>query len=333
MSKYVSGKIDLDIKALEPICHGERTSGNHTLLRTRSIVHANRITQIPFLSANSVRHLIREAGAKHALEVMEVEDGTLSQALIDLIGSGGQLSKKGTVVNAKKARELEANFPVLKLLGYSAGNTIWEGALKVSHWNLVCAENAEDLPDWLAAETATLATYSAWDYRTEEMGVRMDAKRIPLFERKLLVQTQRQLLDTAAEKLDLKAKGKKDPDEIRMMFTFEAIAKGARLYGDIIYRDLTEMDLCCLVAALSYATIGKTTDGRYIYLVGAKTSGGFGRVGIRFQSSRKLDIKPVEFVPDDAALSIGNESMVDVYTNHLRRNREAIIQALKEAVL
>jgi len=75
---------------------------------------------VPFISGNSFKHTIREAGVDHALTAMGVADGSLTKPVVDLLFSGGHLSKSGSAVNLSKARALAELFPILGVCGYSA---------------------------------------------------------------------------------------------------------------------------------------------------------------------------------------------------------------------
>src|SRR3990167_8235765 len=124
MTTYTSGRVDIQATALDAIHHGAGTRGNTSVIRVQEIVDpkTGEMHETPFISGNSIKHAIRQHAVEHALAVMAVEDGTISKQVVDLLFSGGHLSKAGAAVSLKTARELSSLFPALSLCGYSAGN-------------------------------------------------------------------------------------------------------------------------------------------------------------------------------------------------------------------
>src|SRR5690606_24279007 len=150
----LTGKIDIRATALEPIVHGAGTSGNTQLLRMQEIVYDGVPCRVPFVSGNSVKHRLRAAAVQYALDAMGVEDHTLTKAEVVLLFSGGHLSKGGAAIDLEQCRKLEGLLPPLSLCGYSAGNTMTESKIRVSHLHVVCRENAWRLPDDLVGHSA-----------------------------------------------------------------------------------------------------------------------------------------------------------------------------------
>ena len=327
---YYSGVIELDVKALEPIIHSESSSGNESYLRTQDFVlESGEIVQVPFISGNAIKHFIRENGAKFAIETMGIKDGELSIPLVDLLASGGQLSKKGTAIDVNRARKLETLFPLLGVCAYSAGNTMQRAKISVSHLQLVCEENRERMPDkYLETPQSKL---SSWDYRGDDFGTRPDSKHDRLFQRKLLPIDSQKLLDKAVEQLNTKGKPKKDKDDIRMIYKFQCIKAGALLWGDVHYKDLTEMEMAALSSAFSYACAGET-NGRFSFYIGAKNSVGFGKVGIKFTTLNKIiDIKPPTYSEQAGLIQI--KTLSQKYIDHLHTNRDEILTTLRAITL
>ena len=147
-----TGRIDIAALALDPIHHGAGTEGNTVVLRRQEIAREDgTLDLVPFISGNSIRHMIRNAGVLFALEAMGVQPESLSKGVVDLLFSGGSLGGKNSPTTAQ-AKRIEQMFPILSLMGYSAGNRIESGRLEVHHLHLVCEENMWRKPDSFASE-------------------------------------------------------------------------------------------------------------------------------------------------------------------------------------
>lgn len=329
---YHTGRIEIMATALEPIVHGAGTSGNAQLMRTQDWFYVDGgkavRCRVPYVSGNSIKHRLRACAVQYALDAMEVEDRSLSKAEIDLLLSGGHLSKSGAAVDFQVARELEALFPPLSLCGYSAGNTMTESKLRVSNLHVVCRENADRVPDSLRArpDVAPMLALRAGELRSEEMGTRHDqaSKRAGV----------RYLTDGAqAKQAAKKAKGldKATPDErgdsAQMIYSFPAIAAGSRLWGSVAYADLTELERAALASAFHYAATERRGDD-LVMGVGAKNSIGYGSI--------KVELAGFELPPPRAevpATAITRPSgEVEAYRAHLRGQRTEILGAIKRAV-
>ena len=324
----VSGRIEMHATALDALHHGAGTSGNTSLLRMQDFVVDGEPRRAPFISGNSLKHKIRDAGVRYALEAMGVEDGTLSKPVVDLLFSGGSLSKGGTSVNLAHARDVERLFPILGVCGYSAGNTMRNSKIRVDNLHLVCEENGFRLPDSLRCLPE--ATKRAGLFRGEEFGTRHEPTRQAHVSRLLTVES-RNVLEAAVsrkQKETLPDKG----DSQQMISDFEVVLPGSRLFGAIHPDALEVMEVTALRAALSYACEETREDGAFVYRVGAKSSIGLGRVAMRFLSQiRFAVVAPAMHAADLAPVRDGASELAD-YAAHLHANRDAIVAALEAIV-
>lgn len=326
MSEYISGHIDITATAMEPIHHGAGTSGNTQILRTQEIIHNGEESRVPFISGNSLKHMIRSAGSSAALDIMGVRDGQLSKAVVDLLFSGGHLSKGGGAVNLKNARRLAAMFPILSVCGYSAGNHIEQSKLTGRHMHLVCQDNAWRVPARLADHPHIRLLAGA--FTDAEFGTRHDALRFPVASRRLLDSEI-----ASAESKKSKDLGKATPDKgdsAQMIYDFQTVKAGAVFWGGFDYHDLNVMELAALKSALEYACRGRHGEG-YLFGVGAKNSVGFGLMNWHVYGTIRVTAPGAEdstaLVPD------GQSSSADVaYATHLRSRKDEILSALEEAM-
>jgi len=326
----ITGRLHYTALALDPIHHGAGSSGNTQVLRRQDIILEDGTrARVPFVSGNSWKHKIRESGAQFALDAMGIENG-LKKSVIDLLFSGGSLSKTGSAVNLSQARKLEKLFPIAAICGYSAGNTMSSSKLIVEPMHLVCAENRyrvhTELTDHIAP---ALLTQKSAAYLSEDFGTRHEQKNPNIA--KLLEVDQRNALEAAISHNVMETHTDKG-DSIQMIYEFETIKSGAQFFGAIHFRGLSKLELAALQSALSYGCDGTTPDQKMIYRVGAKSSVGFGRVAVQWHGSLREDIRPPNFEDLQALTSFANTDTIAMYIEHLRQHKDEILSAM-EAIL
>ncbi|AKV55521.1 hypothetical protein BACT_1085 [Bifidobacterium actinocoloniiforme DSM 22766] len=241
--------INYGLTLTSPFHHGAGTQGNTSILRTQT-VHTpdGRIAQVPFLSANSIRHGLRNALAWETVKTLQVEPGSLTKGQTDLLFTGGAVTEKGAQTDLEAYRQAARILPWLTMLGYASKSDIIEGTLRASDAILACAENRGRLRD-----TDDLKPAGYW--RSEEFGTRMDQATSPIAA----------LMDMGAE-----AAG-----STQMIYSVQTLSPGARLEGSLeLSAAATDMDVRMLKAALDlWAPDGKT-------MLAAKTGTGYGRATI-----------------------------------------------------
>ena len=325
-----TGRIEIRAIALDAIHHGAGTEGNTVVLRKQEVLLPDgTIDTVPFISGNSLRHLLRDAGVRFALEAMQVPEGSLSKGVVDLLFSGGSLGGKANMTLAK-ARRIAELFPILAVLGYSAGSRITGGRIEVAHLHLVAEQNLFRRPDSIANEHPRWAL-DGNAQTGSEFGTRHDAGRIA-HAASYLALTDKAKLDLTADAKKGGPKAPKDEQSTQMIYDWEVILPGAEFFGGIVYRGLKETELSALIAALSHACDGRHTDGGYLYRVGAKSGTGHGRMSWHFTGLMRPVATPA-LVPSDAMLPVlsdGATDRLDAYRAHLAANREDILAQLEE---
>lgn len=322
-----SGKIEIRAVALEPIVHGAGTSGNTSLLRMQPVILPDGSTgKVPFISGNSIKHKLRAAAVQYALDAIGVEDRTLTKAEVDLLFSGGHLSKSGAAVDLEMARQLEELFPVLSLCGYSAGNTMTESKLSVSHLHLICRENEWRIPDDLKA--SPMLALRAGAQRVEDFGTRHDMGNKTPGVRYLTEGAQESAAKGKKKALAEKAPSDKG-DSAQMIYDFQAIAAGAHLWGTVHFRNLSELECAALASAFHYSAAGRQGDD-LLTSVGAKNSIGYGAIRVELRSS--LRVAPPQFIESTGLVGLDGPDMATRYQAHLRDRRVDILAAIRKAV-
>lgn len=275
-----------------PLHHGAGTAGNTSLLRRQDIMLPDGArARVPFVSGNSLRHRLREALAWHLVDTLAVEDGSLPKTTVDLLWSGGALTRTGAETDLECARRVERLLPSLALLGYSAGSDIVAGTLTVGNLHLVCAENEWRLPRNVAV--LPQAALRAGALQGEEFGTRRDVAGGPVDR----------LLEVAGAPLAT----------TQMIYDMQVVKAGALLAGYLeVHPAATAAQRAVLAAAVELAA--PYAAGRRETTLGAKAAVGFGRA--------MLDV-------DLVALADPGESLA-WWSGHLAAHRGEILDLLTE---
>lgn len=326
-----TGRIEIRAVALEAIHHGASTEGNTVTMRRQEVLLPDgSIDTVPFVSGNSLRHMLRDAGVRYALEAMGVAEGTLSKAVVDLLFSGGSLGGKNALTLAKAKRVADL-FPVLSMLGYSSGSRIVGGRLEVGNLHLVAEQNLfrrvdstpADSPRWAIDGNAQTG---------EQFGTRHDAARIAHASAYLALPAQA-AEQAAADAPKGRTKEKKPAESTQMIYNWETVLPGAEFFGTIVYRALKESELSALISALSRACDGRHTDGGYVYHVGAKRGTGHGKMSWHFTGlARPVEVQRYESsdVMLPALVDDQRASRLDGYRETLAKRRSEILAELEE---
>jgi len=327
--------IKLRLTALDAIVHGAGTNGNEQILRTQEVVIEDRgkarRVRVPFISGNSIKHRIRAAGAAYAIHAMGVERN-MTKAMVDLLLSGGHLSKSGTAIDLAMARRIEALIPIVSLCGASYGNTMTESKIHVDNAHLVCLENSYRIPQDLAS--SPYLALPAADMITSEFGTRHD-QADKLLGRKLLADSvgeERAVMKTAKLLDDGKKGAKKEKadkgDSAQMIYNFQAISAGSRLWTEVRVAELTAMEMFALRSAF-YTMSTAFENGLHHMGLGAKNSIGWGRVAVEFASVIRVPVP--EMTSDTTSIATLGDTDQGAYNEHLRSRSDEILAVLREA--
>ena len=163
------------VELLSPFHHGAGSSGNTSILRRHEVITPDgHVARIPFLSAASVRHALRDRVAWHLADTIGLERRSLPKGAVDLLWTGGAVTTTGAETDLDMMRRIEELIPSISLFGYAARSDIVEGRLRASDMILACEENqwriSHDLiPDHILAKKAAY-------FVGDEFGTRHDIK-------------------------------------------------------------------------------------------------------------------------------------------------------------
>jgi CRISPR type IV-associated protein Csf2 len=280
--------------ALSSISHnGGQSFGINSKLRREKFVQPDgSIEEIPVLSGNGLRGMLRDRGMLHMCRALGygVQDDSgavsgLSLGAFHFLFSGGSLSGNGNGIDEDLCRRLRELIPLASVFGAAipGSGRIMNGKLKMGKGIPICKETLHLLPERFRDEKAL----SIHDYTQEEMYTRKDDERSEklrgVIEGKTLA-----LLDAAREE---KAKKLAEPREDtgshqQMMYYVETFAAGTRFYWRITLEDVTELEYDAFWTAM--------LEFSKMPYVGGKSNVGLGEVSINFDPPLEIDSRVSE---------------------------------------
>jgi len=310
------------LTALYSVTHnGGQSFGINAKLRREKFVQPDgRVEEVPTLSGNGLRGILRDRGMLHMCRLLgygvsangEVKGLTLP-AFHFLFSGGSLTSAGGKAIDLESARTIRKLIPLVSVFGGAMGNTILPGKLKVNKGIPICAETAHLLPERYTAGTLQ----SCWDLTQEEMFTRRDdAKNLHL--RGVLDNSTRMLLEqseTAAQKKT----GEPQEDtgqKQQMMYYIETFAAGTRFHWRLILEDPLDLEFEAFIATL--AEFGK------LPFAGGKSGTGMGELRMNFDGWHKIETR-FEAEPEGMQRSLGT-----AYREHLEQNAGEIRRVLAE---
>lgn len=143
-------KINGTVKTLQPIIHkanipdeGVRAQGNQSFHRKMKVYYEGSMVQIPVISGNSIRGIMRRLGGESFLKLLHLNLNEIHPKLYYLLFSGGSL-EEGRAKGRRKPsderdakpvnfaiHELRKNIPLVSLFGCSYQNQILQGKVLV----------------------------------------------------------------------------------------------------------------------------------------------------------------------------------------------------------
>lgn len=220
-------------KQLSPLTHNKGAVGNETIVFAEQWVYGSEIITVPAISGNALRHrCVRAPGAMHLIEELGIS-GKINVEVLQFLFAGGALTKGGAVTNVKRLTTLWNAIPLIRILGGSLPDQIVPGTLQVWRGLLVCEENKERLknsipPEWLPSD---MYFYPAHRWYDSYQYTRMDPRK------------------ALADMIDVKPE--QEATKIQMIYSGQTISSGACWLHGYDLRSATEIDIGCLLHALS----------------------------------------------------------------------------------
>jgi CRISPR type IV-associated protein Csf2 len=307
------------VTALSSISHIGDNIGAATRLRREKVIQPDlSVADVPIISGNGMRGMLRDAGMKYMLDRLGTTGHSLSLPAFYFLFSGGSLSKQaGRGLDIDQARRLQTLIPLVGVLGGAVGNQILPGRVDIGKLVPICAETEKVLPESLTVGRKRPLP-SIWEFVQEEPYTRKDDEKDERL-RGYLAGPELKLLDVKAEKK--KAAGDELVDREtgqhqQMRYYCETLAAGTQFHWRICLNDVTEIEFEAFFSCL--VEFSKRP------VIGGKGNVGHGLVEINFD--KWVTISPrIEAGGADLKAPLG-----ELYLQHLKDNASGIVSALGE---
>jgi len=269
------------VTALSSITHnGGEQNGTVTQLRREKVVQPDgSVEQVPCISGNAIRGLLRDIGYKDMFQRLGygvTEDGSVRGVSLNafyFFFSGGSLTSTGdSGLDIGYFRELKSAIPLVGVFGGAVGNAIMQGKLKMGKLIPICRETGHQLP----AQYVNANIQSIWDYCQTEMYTRTDDEKKESL-RGLIGGDDMVLLQSGVAKKDIT----KASTSQQMMYHIETIAAGTEFYWKIVLDDVTDIEYEAFVNTL-YCFSRKP-------YIGGKSGTGHGEISIKMDNWIEID--------------------------------------------
>ena len=306
--------------ALSSISHigGDSIGVTAKLRREKFVQPDHTVEEVPVLSGNGLRGMLRDRGMLHMCHALGLGSGDAAKGLsvpaFHFLFSGGSLtSTAGKAVDLEGARRIRELIPLVGIFGGAMGNQIMPGKLKVGKAIPICSETQHLLPEAYRNGVPTV-----WSYCQEEMYTRKDDAKNERY-RPLLEARQRDLLEQAdalertareAGEDKVEATGAKQ----QMRYFVETFAAGTPFFWRLTLDDPTEIEFEAFATTL-------VEFSRQPY-VGGKSNVGLGEVSVSFDKWLEIDSR-VKADGKEIGKPIGA-----AYAKHLEASKAAILSLL-----
>lgn len=168
------------LEATSPIAHGDTLSGvdnstNVRLFMRSAVLYKGQAVRVPTLSENALRSVIfRRPLHDQLLDALGIGKGTLPQAVLNLLYSGGSMASgaQAPTNEIELGHRVKDLYPSIDLLGGSVNDFILpRGRLRITCWPLV-REYAPMLRLLYPERVAEAEAVSVYDLLSEEIRTR-----------------------------------------------------------------------------------------------------------------------------------------------------------------
>lgn len=305
--------------AVTSISHIGDSHGVNSKLRREKIIQTDgSVEEVPIISGNALRGILRDRGMLHMLKTLGYgvneetgEVNGLSLAAFYFLFSGGALTKDNSNrgLDVDESRKWRGLIPLVALFGGAMGNQIMPGKAKIGKAIPICRETSHIIPE----RFITGSIDSVWELCQEEAYTRRDDEKNENL-RALIAPEVRGLLEAAAAAKRAKAGTKDDIEgetgqKQQMRYYVETLAAGTRLYWELSLDDVTDLEReAFFVTLLEFS--------RFPY-IGGKSGVGHGKVSIKFDKWIEIDSR----VTNGKELDFG---VGNLYQKHLQERGDEI---------
>ena len=237
------------LRAKSPLFHGgNEKTGSVVLLNREKFITENGAEDIPILSGNAIRGVLRRLIFSDFLRNVGYEldvSKPNGQKLYHSLFTGGVLetvdASSSGVIDIELKRSIIELMPPARLFGFSIGNQTIESKLKVGQALPICRELAEYLPDNIKPKA------SVFDLLTSSFQTRKD---------------------------DLRGEREEGEQAVQMLIEYEVFAPGTVFYHEFKLEDPNPIDISCLARCIELWQAKP--------FIGGKSSIGFGELSITY---------------------------------------------------
>jgi len=143
---------------LQPVSHGGKSASTGTLFNTEKVMFDDKPVEVPFVSGNSMKGVLRRVGmefmasvlgwdteaAGNAADGMETQN-PLTDRRLSLLWNGHILETGKRTIDVGLTAWLSELIPWLAVVGGCVGNQMIHGRIAVHPLTLICEENADRL--------------------------------------------------------------------------------------------------------------------------------------------------------------------------------------------
>jgi hypothetical protein len=289
---------------LNPLVHSEEVLGNKAFFRRLSIRSGEDVIPVPVLSGNSFRGAWRDLMAIHLVETLGIK--RLSATSFVTFFSGGSLRDGERAL----ADALYANFPTLRLFGFSMGGRMFASRIGVDFAVPLTEETHHYVKDAYPDLTFSDPLISINAITGMTMMTRKDDQsKAPLIDLELVGKSELGDVDERA-------------DPTQMIYNVEYIVPGTQLvHGFRTVYPVSDLELGALIKVLELAS--------------QRTFGGLGSKGFgRMEWTYTLSLRPSLDQPASEPLTLKLGQTVDIppeleryktqYQEHLAELRPTI---------
>lgn len=127
--------LTINYRTTAPVSHIGETASTGSYFQTIK----TRNGRLPIITANSVRGILRDCGAKFLLDILNTK---VNKETFNVLFSGGNLN--GTVKNdVGKAKNVREHFPLISVFGGGLGDMILSGKIAAGNLYPICKESEE----------------------------------------------------------------------------------------------------------------------------------------------------------------------------------------------
>jgi len=216
-------KVEGVLKAKSPIFHGgNEKTGSVVLLNRMKFFVDGEVVEVPYISGNAVRGVWRRLIFKDMLDQIGYEIDVSKRGGLKLYHSlftGGVLetAEESSGIDIELKRKVLSLIIPARLFGFSFGNQMIEGRLKVGFLLPICTELAGYLPDHIEPKV------SFYELIGHTFQTRKD---------------------------DLRVEREEGEQAIQMLVEYETFIAGTQFYHEVKLEDPTDLDISCLARVI-----------------------------------------------------------------------------------